>query len=69
MAIFNSYFDITRGYLPHFRRLHIAPGVEAGACKALPFAHDDIEDLAKARQLKSYEELVTHAPGRSAMPR
>jgi len=35
-------------------------GVEAGACKSLPFAHDDIEDLAKARQLKSYDELISH---------
>ncbi|CAK8996303.1 unnamed protein product [Durusdinium trenchii] len=37
-----------------------AKGVEAGVCKSLPFTHDDIEDLAKARQLKSYDELVSH---------
>lgn len=40
----------------------VASGVEAGVCKSLPFTHDDIEDLAKARQLKSYDELVSHVP-------
>ncbi|CAJ1343625.1 unnamed protein product, partial [Effrenium voratum] len=35
-----------------------ANGVTAGCCKSLPFAADDIEDLAKARSLKSYDELI-----------
>ncbi|CAE7949475.1 nasB, partial [Symbiodinium sp. KB8] len=35
-------------------------GVEKGCCKSLPFEADDIEDLAKARQLKTYEELVSN---------
>lgn len=47
-------------FLAEFRWLQ---GVEAGACKSLPFAHDDIEDLAKARQLKSYDELISHVSG------
>ena len=47
-------------FLADFRWLQ---GVEAGACKSLPFAHDDIEDLAKARQLKSYDELISHVSG------
>ncbi|CAE6937687.1 nasB [Symbiodinium natans] len=35
-------------------------GVEKGCCKSLPFEADDIEDLAKARQLKTYDELVSN---------
>lgn len=42
------------------------PGVTAGCCKSLPFAADDIEDLAKARSLKSYDELIGEARGWSA---
>ncbi len=45
---------------------NLGSGVEAGACKSLPFAHDDIEDLAKARQLKSYDELISHVSGQIA---
>mmetsp|Transcript_7876 Transcript_7876/g.17354 ORF Transcript_7876/g.17354 Transcript_7876/m.17354 type:complete len:931 (-) Transcript_7876:12-2804(-) len=33
-------------------------GVQVGACKALPFPLEDIEDLAKARQLKYMDQLV-----------
>ena len=34
-----------------------AKGVSTGVCKSLPFEADDIEDLAKARQLKSLEGI------------
>lgn len=33
-------------------------GVSKGCCPSLPFCASDIEDLAKSRQLKSYEELL-----------
>jgi L-ascorbate peroxidase len=35
-------------------------GADVGAVKCLPFALEDIEDLAKARRLKDYDELVSN---------
>jgi len=35
-------------------------GVEKGCCKSLPFDAEDIEDLAKARQLKTYEDVLSN---------